>query len=81
MWCVVRGSWSRTALRAQVETAVPEPVRVKIAARPSGEITAKAEMDDLARIPGDRAQREEARRRAETQALDAAKPYERDRED
>ena len=74
-------AWRRTALRAQVETAVPEPVRVKIAARPSGEITAKAEIDDLARIPGDRAQREEARRRAEAQALEAAKPYERDRED
>lgn len=74
-------AWRRTALRAQVETSVPESVRVKIAARPSGEITAKAEMDDLARIPGDRARREEARRRAEAQALDAAKPYERDRED
>ena len=74
-------AWRRTALRAQVETAVPEPVRVKIAARPSGEITAKAEMDDLAHIPGDRAAREEARRRAEAQALDAARPYERDRDD
>ncbi len=73
--------WRRTALRAQVETAVPEAVRVKIAARPSGEITAKAEMDDLARIPGDRAQREAARRRAEDQALESAKPYERDPED
>ncbi|MEO7743184.1 MAG: LarC family nickel insertion protein [Usitatibacter sp.] len=73
--------WRRTALRAQVETSVPENVRVKIAARPSGEITAKAEMDDLARIPGARAEREAARRRAETQALDAASPYERDRED
>jgi uncharacterized protein (TIGR00299 family) protein len=74
-------AWRRTALRAQVETSVPEQVRVKIAARPSGEITAKAEMDDLARIPGARSEREEARRRAEAQALEAAKPYERDRED
>lgn len=73
--------WRRTALRAQVETSVPENVRVKIAARPSGEVTAKAEMEDLARIPGPRAEREAARRRAETQALDAANPYERDHED
>lgn len=71
--------WRRTALRAKVETSVPEEVRVKVAARPSGEVTAKAEMDDLARIPGDRAQREEARRRAESQALQEAKPYGPDR--
>jgi len=68
--------WRRTAMRAVVETQVPEPVRVKVAQRPAGEITAKAEIDDLARIPGDRSRREEARRRAESQALEQAKPYE-----
>jgi len=67
--------WRRTAMRAVVETHVPEPVRVKVAQRPTGEITAKAEIEDLARIPGDRSRREEARRRAESQALEQAKPY------
>jgi uncharacterized protein (TIGR00299 family) protein len=75
-------AWRRTAMRAIVETAVPDPVRVKVAQRPAGEVTAKAEIDDLARIPGDRARREEARRRAEARALEQAKPYEpRDRDD
>lgn len=46
-------------------------VRVKVAQRPDGTVTGKAEMDDLARIPGDRAQRESARRRAEETALGA----------
>jgi pyridinium-3,5-bisthiocarboxylic acid mononucleotide nickel chelatase len=74
--------WRRTAMRAEVKTHVPEPVRVKVAQRPTGEITAKAEIEDLARIPGDRSRREEARRRAEAQALEQAKPYEpRDRND
>jgi uncharacterized protein (DUF111 family) len=74
--------WRRTAMRAVVETPVPEPVRVKIAQRPTGEVTAKAEIEDLARIPGDRSRREEARHRAESQALEQAKPYEpRDRND
>ena len=63
--------WRRVAARAQVATHVPEAVRVKVAARPSGEMTAKAEMDDLSRIPGDRDARESARRRAETEALQA----------
>jgi uncharacterized protein (DUF111 family) len=67
--------WRRTAMRAMVETAVPETVRVKVAQRPTGELTAKAEIDDLARIPGDRSKREEARRRAEAQALEQSKPY------
>ncbi len=74
--------WRRTAMRAVVETHVPEPVRVKVAQRPTGQVTAKAEIEDLARIPGDRSRREEARRRAESQALEQAKPYEpRDRND
>lgn len=65
--------WRRTALRSHVETA--GDVRVKVAQRPGGQLTAKAEMDDLARIPGDRDRREEARERAEREALEAAKPY------
>lgn len=68
-------TWRRTALRAEVETAVPQPVRVKLAERPSGEVTAKAEMDDLARAGGDRAAREQARRRAEARALETARPH------
>jgi uncharacterized protein (DUF111 family) len=58
----------RTAARSQVETA--GGVRVKVARRPGGEVTAKAEMDDLAAIPGDREQREQARRKAQHDALD-----------
>jgi len=57
----------RVAPRASVQTA--DGVRVKVASRPSGEMTAKAEMDDLARVPGGRGEREEARRRAEDEAL------------
>jgi uncharacterized protein (DUF111 family) len=71
----------RVAARASVEVAVPETVRVKVAARPSGEVTAKAEMVDLARIPGERARREQARALAEAEALRKATPdgsYERD---
>ena len=49
-------------------------VRVKLARRPGGEVTGKAEMDDLAAIPGGRAAREAARRRAESQALDDHDP-------
>lgn len=64
----------RVAERASVEVAVPETVRVKVAARPSGEVTAKAEMEDLARIPGERARREEARARAEAEALRRTTP-------
>jgi len=44
-------------------------VRVKVAQRPSGARTAKAESDDLAKLSGDRAAREAARRRAEDAAL------------
>jgi uncharacterized protein (TIGR00299 family) protein len=66
--------WRRTAARAQVQAHVPEAVRVKVASRPTGEMTAKAEMDDIARVPGDRDEREAVRRRAETQALSTIKP-------
>lgn len=74
--------WRRTLMRAAVETKVPEAVRVKLAARPSGKLTAKAEMDDLARIPGGRLEREQARERAERDALDQTEPHDgRDRSD
>jgi uncharacterized protein (TIGR00299 family) protein len=57
----------RTLGRAQARTA--DGVRVKVAARPGGGFTAKAEMDDLARIPGGRDAREAVRERAEREAL------------
>ena len=60
-------AWRRTALRTHVES---NGVRVKLALRPDGQLTAKAEMDDLAAIPGDRERREEARRCAEHDAID-----------
>jgi uncharacterized protein (TIGR00299 family) protein len=72
--------WRRTLPRAVVET--PGDVRVKVAERPGGELTAKAEIDDVARIAGDRTQRQEARARAEAQALDMTRLHEtRDRRD
>jgi hypothetical protein len=46
-------------------------VRVKTAVRPGDRRTAKAEMGDLARVPGARAEREAAREHAETHALQA----------
>jgi uncharacterized protein (TIGR00299 family) protein len=64
----------RVAPRASLQTA--EGVRVKVASRPSGEMTAKAEMDDLARVPGGRIEREAARRRAEDEALRETTPHE-----
>jgi pyridinium-3,5-bisthiocarboxylic acid mononucleotide nickel chelatase len=74
-------AWRRTAARTEVQAALPEPVRVKVAERPSG-ITAKAEMDDVARIAADRTQREEVRRRAESQALETTRLHDpRDRRD
>ena len=60
----------RTLPRSIVEA---EGTRVKLARRPGGELTAKAENADLARIPGDRASREKARERAERSALEAAR--------
>jgi hypothetical protein len=65
-------AWRRTAARAAVQTA--ESARVKVASRPSGAMTAKAEMDDLARIPGGRDAREAARQRAEAEALRTTDP-------
>jgi len=47
--------------------------RVKLARRPGGALTAKAESADVSRIPGGRASREETRDRAERSALEAAR--------
>lgn len=58
----------RTLPRAVVETT--GNVRVKVAERPGGQLTAKAEMDDVASAASDRTQRQDARARAEAQALD-----------
>jgi len=44
-------------------------VRVKVARRPEGKLTAKAEMDDIARVPGERSTRQAARHTAESEAL------------
>ena len=72
--------WRRTLPRGVVETS--GNVRVKVAERPGGQLTAKAEMDDIARVAGDRTQRQEARARAESQALDMTRLHEpRDRRD
>ncbi len=58
----------RRRVLARSEVTV-DGLRVKLARRPSGTRTAKAESDDLAALPGDRAAREAARRRAEDAAL------------
>ena len=72
--------WRRTLPRAVVETS--GGVRVKVAERPGGQLTAKAEMEDIARAGGDRTQRREARKSAESQALDMTRLHEpRDRRD
>ncbi len=72
----------RVLARAEVEAIAGEGVRVKVAARPSGELTSKAEIDDLARIEGGRGAREDARRRAERRAIDIVTGHgERNRED
>jgi uncharacterized protein (DUF111 family) len=60
----------RTLPREHARTA--EGVRVKLAARPAGNLSAKAEMDDLAAVPGGRAGREAARERAQREALEKA---------
>lgn len=59
----------RTLGRHQVEVAGDRRVRVKLASRPGGAATAKAEMDDLAAMTG-HANREQARRQAEQLALE-----------
>jgi uncharacterized protein (TIGR00299 family) protein len=50
--------------------SVPDPaVRVKVARRPDGQISAKAEMDDLAPLAGGKTARDEVRRQVEAKAL------------
>lgn len=66
-------AWRRTLPRASVDTTAG--VRVKVAGRPSGDLTAKAEMDDLARLEGGRAGRQAARERAEDEALAGTKGH------
>jgi uncharacterized protein (TIGR00299 family) protein len=59
---------SRKVLPRSV-VAVGEPkMRVKLAQRPSGRLTAKAELDDLARIAGGKPARDKVRRAAERAA-------------
>jgi hypothetical protein len=74
----------RTLARTDVATAgePAERLRVKLCERPNA-VTAKAEMDDLARQPGGHAWRERVRRDAEARALDArgAREEERDHGD
>ena len=58
----------RAALEREERAAAVDggKVRVKRARRPSDQVTMKAEMDDIASADGDRAAREERRRRAES---------------
>ena len=70
-------AWRRTLMRASVASG---EVRVKLASRPTGRISAKAEMDDIARVAASRAEREVARARAESEALDKTKPHGHDPE-
>jgi uncharacterized protein (TIGR00299 family) protein len=72
---VARRVLARTEVRAE-----PDGVRVKVATRPSGGFTSKAEIDDLARIEGGRTAREHARGRAERRAIETMKePDDHDR--
>ena len=64
-------------------TATAEPaarVRGTHASRPSGEITANAQKDDLPPVPGARVQRQQARKRAQDQALGSASHDDRKRD-
>ena len=63
-WQTVR----RAALEREeaVADVAGEPVRIKRAHRAGGEVTVKAEMDDVASADGGRAARDERRRRAES---------------
>ena len=63
-WQTVR----RAALEREeaVADVAGEPVRIKRAQRAGGEVTVKAEMDDVASAAGGRAGRDERRRRAES---------------
>lgn len=64
----VRWHRDRRAVLARTAARSDDGIGVKLAERPGGRTTAKAESDDLAAIPG-HAARNEARRKAEDQAL------------
>lgn len=60
----------RTLARDMVDAVTPEgSVRVKLARRPQGRTSAKAESDDVRRLAGTRAQRDALRAAATAQAL------------
>jgi hypothetical protein len=62
----------RTLTRAErTHSVCGEPVRVKRASRPSGVVTRKVEMADLAGAPGGHAGREARRREAATRDLES----------
>lgn len=69
----LRISEQRRRVLAREEVAAGG-VRVKVARRPSGKRTAKAESDDLAKVSGGRAARDKARRAAEDAALKGEEP-------
>jgi len=58
--------------RSMVSTDTPT-LRVKLAKRPSGQVSAKAEMDDLAVLPGGKAARDQAKRTAQRKATGGKK--------
>ena len=65
----VRWQAVRRAALEREEAAIDvggDSIRIKRTRRPEGEVTIKAEMDDLANAAGGRAEREETRKRAES---------------
>ena len=60
-------SVQRTSLAREEGLVAEHAVRFKQVTRPAGEITRKAEMDDLAQSDNSRARREQLRREVETQ--------------
>ena len=59
----------KTVSRSTISLQEPR-VRVKLARRPGGALTAKAELDDLAGLQGGKSERDKARRSAESKAID-----------
>ncbi|MCP4660490.1 MAG: LarC family nickel insertion protein [bacterium] len=70
-WQVAR----RAVLARRCESYVgrDQPIEIKCATRPSGEVTGKAEIDDVAAAPGGFAERTRRRREAEDAVLDREK--------
>ncbi len=60
---------SRRKLRRRGVTVADPPIRAKVAERPSGRMTAKVEMDELAKEPGGFDGRDNRRQRAEHEAI------------